>query len=133
MEIYKTYGIRSKLVDAINILCQDSLGQLLTFDGGTEFFEYLQEFSLAPFLFIVDLDYALYEATRKTHIGFKLTKFQSSRHPATYITDTNFADVIALLSNTLEEAQFFLLRLEKAAEAIGLHVNYKKSEYMFYN
>ena len=33
----------------------------------------------------------------------------------------------------MEQAQLLLLRLEVAAEAVGLHVNYKKTEYMIYN
>ena len=35
--------------------------------------------------------------------------------------------------NTLEQAQLLLLRLEIAAEAVGLHVNFKKTEYMQFN
>ena len=62
-----------------------------------------------------------------------LTTRQSTRHPATYITDTDFADDIALTTNYLEQAQLLLLRLEVAAEAVGLHVNSKKTEYMVYN
>ena len=109
---------------------------MITPDSDTEFFEILarvlQGDTLAPFLFIIALDYALREATRETHTGFTLTARQSSCHVATYITDTDFAD-LALISDYLEEAQLLLLRLEVAAKTVGLHVNYKETEYMLYN
>ena len=41
-------------------------------------------------------------------------------------------DDLCLLSKYLEQAPLLLLRLEIAAETVGLHVNYKKTEYMLY-
>ena len=71
MEILKAYGIPTKIVDAISILYKDTEAQVTTPDGDTEFFEILagvlQGDRLAPFPFIIALDYALREATRKTH------------------------------------------------------------------
>ena len=67
MDILKAYGIPAKIVDAINILYQDSVAQVLTPDGDTEFFKILagvlQGDTLAPFLFIIALDYALLRNT----------------------------------------------------------------------
>ena len=37
------------------------------------------------------------------------------------------------MSNTLEHAQLLLLRLEIAAETVGLQVNFKITEYMLFN
>ena len=137
MEILSAYGVPTKIVEAINILYKDTVAQVLTPDGDTEFFDVvaggLQGDTLAPFLFIVALDYALREATRDPEIGFMTEKRQSSRQPAVYITDADFADDLALLSNYIEQAQLFLLRLEVAGESIGLHVNHTKTEYMLYN
>ena len=137
VEILKAYGIPTKLVEAINILYKDTVAQVLTPDGETDFFDViagvLQGDTLAPYLFIIALDYALREASRETEIGFTLTTRQSRRHPATHITDIDFADDLSLLSDFLEKAQLLLLRLEVAAEAIGLHVNYKKTKFMSYN
>ena len=81
-------------------------------------------------MFIVALDYALRKATRDPKIGFMTQKRQSSRQPAVYIIDADFADDLA---NYIEQAQLFLLRLEVAGESIGLHVNHTKTEYMLYN
>ena len=111
--------------------------QVLKPDGETDFFEViagvLQGDTLAPFLFIIALDYALREATKDKTTGFMLQERQSSRKPATYITDADFADDLALLSNDMVQAQTLLTRLETAAETIGLHLNIKKTEYMLIN
>ena len=97
------------IMTVISILYKDTEAQVITPDGDTEFFEILagvlQGDTLAPFLFIIALDYALREATSETHTGFTLTPRQSSRQVATYITDTDFVDDLALISDSLEEAQ----------------------------
>ena len=66
-------------------------------------------------------------------VRFTLAKSRSRRHPAVTITDTDFADDLALISNTLEQAQLFLLRLESAAAQVGLHINEIKTVFMSYN
>ena len=55
--------------------------------------------------------------------SFKLTKERSRRYPAQTMTDVDYADDIAFLSNSLE----------RAAAGIGLHVNADKTEYMCFN
>ena len=62
--------------------------------------------------------------------GFKLTK-KRRRYPATTITD--YADDIAILANTPDQAETLLHSLERAAASIGLYVNAHKTEYMCYN
>ena len=52
---------------------------------------------------------------------------------ATTITDADYADDIAILANTPDQAETLLHSLERAAASIGLHVNAHKTEYMFYN
>ena len=65
--------------------------------------------------------------------GFKLTKEGSRRYPTQTITDTDYADDIALLANTPGQAETLLHSLERAAGGIGLHVNAHKTEYMCFN
>ena len=65
--------------------------------------------------------------------GFELTKKRSRRYPAKTITDAEYADDIALLANTHNQAETLLHSLERAAAGIGLHVNAHKTEYMCYN
>ena len=65
--------------------------------------------------------------------GFEMTKKRSRRYPAKTITDADYADDIAILANTPNQAETLLHSLERAAEGIGLHVNEHKTEYMCYN
>ena len=65
--------------------------------------------------------------------GFKLTKKRSRRYPTKTITDTNYADDIAILVNTPDQAETLLHSLERAATGIGLSVNAHKTEYICFN
>ena len=64
------------------------------------------------------------------HYGFELTKKRSKRYPAKTITDADYADDLALLANTPNQAATLLHSLERG---IGLHVKAHKTEYMCYN
>ena len=59
----------------------------------------------------------------RTDLGFTLKESCSRRYPATVITDTDFADGIALLSDTLAQAEELLHRTQMAASQIALHIN----------
>ena len=59
-----------------------------------------------------------------------MTKKRSRRYPAKTITDADYADDIAILANTSNQAETLLHSLERAAAGIGLHVNAHKTEYM---
>ena len=48
-------------------------------------------------------------------------------------TDADYADDIAILANTSNQAEKLLHSLERAAAGIGLHINAYKTEYMSYN
>ena len=138
MQILRAYGIPDTIVDAINILYMDTVAQVLSPDGDTDFFKILagvlQGDTLAPFLFIVALDYALRIATSNAEqTGFLITPRRRTRHPATILTDTDYADDIALTSNTIKEAQLLLQQVEEAAKQVGLHVNDDKTEFMVFN
>ena len=65
--------------------------------------------------------------------GFELTKKRSKRYPAKTITDADYADDLALLANTPNQAETLLHSLEWAAAGIGLHVNAHKTECICYN
>ena len=107
-------------------------------DGDTEYFDIvagvLQGVTQAPYLFIICLDYVLRTSIDKIREnGFELTKKRSKRYPATTITDADYADDIAILANTPNQAETLLHSFERATAGIGLHVNAHKTEYMCYN
>ena len=90
--------------------------------------------TLAPYLFIICLDYVLRTSTDKIREnGFELTKKRNRRYPAKTITDADYANDIAILSNTPNQAETLQHSLERAAAGIDLHVNAHKTEYMCYN
>ena len=82
-------------------------------DGDTEYFDIvagvLQGDTLAPYLFIICLDYVLRISTDKIRENsFELKKKRSRRYPAKTITDANYADGIAILANTPVQAEIQL-------------------------
>ena len=50
-----------------------------------------------------------------------------------YVTDIDYADNIALLSDSIDKAEKLLHNVEMAAKLIGLHINEKKTQYMTFN
>ena len=82
-------------------------------DGGTDYFDIaagvLQGDTLAPYLFIICLEYVLRTCIDKMKDnGFKLTKERSRRYPAHTITDADYTDDIPLLENTPAQAETLL-------------------------
>ena len=129
---------QKKRVAAIMILYRNTKVKVRSPDGDTEYFDIvagvLQGDTLAPYLFIICLDYVLRTSIDKIREnGFELTKRRSKRYPAKTITDADYADDLALLANTPNQAETLLHSLERAAAGIGLHVNANKTEYMCCN
>ena len=86
------------------------------------------------YLFIICLDYVFRTSIDKIREnGFMLKKKRNRRYSAKTITNTDFADDIALLANTPNQAETLLHSLEQIAAGIGLHVKAHKTEYVCYN
>ena len=117
----------------------DTKAKVLSPDGETELFDILagvlQGDTLAPYLFIKSLDYALGKAIngREEELGFQIQRRQSRRIIPVCISDLDFADDIALISEQAKQAQTLLGRVETAAAAIGLMANPKKTKVMTFN
>ena len=93
----------------------------------------LQGDTLAPYLFIICLDYVLRTSIDKMKDNFKLNKERSRRYSTQTTTDADYTNDITLLANTPTQAETQLHSLERAAADIGLHVNAHKTEYMCFN
>uniref|UniRef100_A0A3B1IYM6 Reverse transcriptase domain-containing protein n=1 Tax=Astyanax mexicanus TaxID=7994 RepID=A0A3B1IYM6_ASTMX len=133
------YSIPPNLLRAIESMYAGTRAKVVTPDGNSEEFDILagvmQGDTLAPFLFIIVLDYALRKAIngREQELGFTLSPRKSSRYPAVVLTDLDFADDISLLSDNVEQAQILLSRVELECAKVGLRLNAKKTEVITYN
>ena len=137
-KFYQHTAYQKETVAAITILYRNTKMRVRSPDGDTEYFDIvagvLQGDTLAPYLFIIRLDYVLRISIDKIREnGFELTKKRSRRYPAKTTTDADYADDIAILANIPNQAEILLHSLERAAAGIGLHVNAHKTEYMCFN
>ena len=111
------YGLPEETVAAIMMLYRNTKVKVHSPDGDTDYFDIvagvLQGDTLAPYLFIICLDYMLRTSIDKIkENGFKLTKERRRRYPAKTITDTDYANDIALLANAPAQAKTLLQSLE---------------------
>ena len=109
-QILLAYGLPEETVAAITILDRNIKVKVRSPDGDTEYFDIvagvLQGDKLAPYLFIISLDYELRTSIDNVREnGFVLIKKRSRRYPAKTITDADYADDIALLANTTNQAE----------------------------
>ena len=137
-QILLAYGLPKETVAAIMILYRNTKVKVRSPDGDTEYFDIVagvqQGDTLAPYLFIICLDYVLRTPIDKIkENGFEVTKKRNRRYPAKTIIDADYADDIAILGNTPDQVETLLHSSERAAAGIGLHVNAHKTEYMCFN
>ena len=109
-EILLAYGIPKETVAAITILYRNTKVKVRSPDGDIEYFDIgagvLQGDTLASYLFIICIDYSLRIPIDKIREnGFELTKKRSRIYPAKTITDADYADDTAILSNTPNQAE----------------------------
>ena len=91
-EILKLYGIPDKMIAAIRVLYKNTSSTILAPDGETPFFSIqagiLQGDPLAPFLFIIVVDYVLRMSVDTINDkSYQLAPKRSSRYPAKCLTD----------------------------------------------
>ena len=81
------------------------------------------------------MDYDLRKALKgkDEELGFQIKRRQSNRVGPEVITNLDFADDIALLSEQTTQAQVMLTRVEQASSEVGLRANDKKTKVLGYN
>lgn len=137
--ILKAYGIPDILVSAIQLTYEKLRAKVTSPDGDSDYFKIsagvMQGDTLAPFLFVIVLDYAMRRATqgREDVLGFTLRPQRSRRVGAQSICDLDFADDIVLLSNQIEQAKDLLHSVELECISVGLKLNTGKTKAMFFN
>ena len=91
MKIIRAYGIPTNLLNAIEKMYTDTRAKVVSPDGETDLFEItagvLQGDTLAPFLFIMVLDYAMRKAIDgcELELGLTLIETRGRRYPPVYI------------------------------------------------
>ena len=123
-QILLAYSIPKEIVAAITILYRNTKVKVRSPDGDTEYFDIvagvLQGETMAPYLFIICLDYVLRTSIDKIRENsFELTKKRSRRYPDT--------------GKYTQPSRKTTVSLERAAAGIGLYVNAHKTEYMCYD
>ena len=61
-------------------------------------------------------------------LGFTISPRRSKRQSIVTLTDLDFADDIALLSDKIEQAQSILSRFQRECQKVGLPFNAKKTK-----
>ena len=138
-KILKAYDVPPNLLKTIIAMYSNTRAKVVSPDGETDLFDIimgvLQGDTLAPFLFVIVLDYAMRKAIegKEESYGFTIEARKSRRIPARTVTDLDFADDIALISDLVSEAQELLLSVEKECNKVGLQINAEKTKFMSYN
>ena len=134
-EILNLYGIPEKIINAIRALYVSTKAKVISSDGDTNIFDIhagvLQGDTLAPFLFIIVLDYILKISVDSfNNKGIQINAPQGTRNPGLFLTDLDFADDLALVAETIENMENLLHSLETAASQVGLYCNELKTEFI---
>ena len=116
-QILLAYSLPKETITAIMMLYRNTKIKVHSLNGDTDYFDIiagvLQRDTLAPYLFIICLDYMLRIFIDKIkENSFKLSKERSRRYPAKTNTDADYADDMALLANAPSEAKTQLHSLE---------------------
>ena len=139
LKILAAYGIPSRIVSVIGLMYKGTRAKVLSPDGESKLFDILagvlQGDTLAPYLFAIVIDYCMRKAVNgdDEKLGFTLEQRKSRRIGPKNITDVDFADDIALLSEDIRSATELLHRVESAAANIGLFINVGKTKVMTIN
>ena len=136
LKILSSYGIPPEIVAAIKVMYGNTSALVITPEGNTDVFKIdtgvLQGDPLAPFLFIVCLDYAL-RTSIGTSDGLTLKRRRSRRAPPELLPDLAFEGDIALKEDTINKAEAFPHKVEIATQTIGLFLNASKTKVMHLN
>ena len=138
-QILKAYGIPAQILGAIQSTYNTLRAKVVSPDGDTDYFKIMagvmQGDTLAPFLFVIVLDYALRSAIdgKESELGFTLHERRGRRAPPVCICDLDFADDIVLISDQIEQAKKLLHQVEVECRKVGLGLNASKTKGMFFN
>ena len=132
--ILRAYRVPERIISAVRSLYIGSSARVRTKDGLSDPFQFhagvKQGCVLSPLLFILVIDFVMRRAVDTT-LGVQLiAPGYGPRHPGLFVTDTGFADDIALMSDGLGKLQVLTDRVVAEAALVGLAVNVQKTKLM---
>lgn len=132
--IMRAYRIPERIIKAVQAVYVGSSARVRTQDGLSEPFYFYagvkQGCVLSPLLFIIVIDFVMRRAVDVSlGVVIKGEGF-TARHPGIYVTDTGYADDIALVSDLNRNLQLQSDSVVGEAGRIGLLVNVPKTEHM---
>ena len=139
IKILRSYGIPDKIINVIEASYASTRAKIYSPDGVTEEFDIvkgvLQGDTQSLYLFVIILDHALRKAIkgREEELGFTIVPRRSRRVHPIVLTDLDFADDIALISDSVRQASELLQRVESECSKVGLLINYNKTKVMAFN
>ena len=130
LHILHLYGLPDEIIAGIKTMYDNPETFVLSPDGTTDSFftttDILQGDIFTPYFFIIVVDYVLI-------ISITLQERKSTCHSRKQITDLDYADDIALLSDQINNVEILLKSLETAAHKAGLTLSSTKTEFMLLN
>jgi hypothetical protein len=137
-KVLKLYGVPDLMIQQMKAMYQKTTAKVRTADGLSDQFNIstgvLQGDTLAPYLFVIVIDYIMSCAQMECNVPFVMKKgTRHGRVPNIEISDLDYADDIVLMADTIEDSQDFLNAVTKHAAQLGLMVNIPKTEYMVIN
>ncbi|XP_078619529.1 uncharacterized protein LOC144886675 [Branchiostoma floridae x Branchiostoma japonicum] len=125
--IARSYGIPGQFVNTFKSLYANSRCCVRTEGGTTDFFDIVtgvrQGCILSPFLFLLTIDFVLKKTTEDGREGVRWNEEER-------LADLDFADDLALLSETNQDLQNLTTKLEQFSGKVGLRVSTEKTKAM---
>ena len=133
LHILHLYGLPDKIIAGIKTMYDNPETFVLSLDGATNAFfttaGILLGDTLESYLFIIVVDYILRISLDPiNNHGLTLQERKSTCHPSKHITDLDYADDIALLSDQVNNAEILLQSLETPAHKVDLTLSSIKTE-----
>ena len=127
-KILSYYGVPNKMIAAVKSLYTNSSSKVRVGTSINPPFPVttgvLQGDSLAPFLFIIVLDFVL------SHAKSEQYGFHTHINPDQLLDDLDFADDIVLCDEGMDPAIAHLIDLEREAVKVGLQINGTKTKFL---
>lgn len=132
-ELLAFYNVPDVLINAIMSFYSSTSAFVRTHYGETDDFStacgVLQGDTLSPFLFTLFIDY-VFRIICPDLSGFTLDRRRSTRHSEKCVSDLSFVDDIAILTNSISEAQKTLDEVERVCLTVGLTINTTKTKFI---